>query len=114
MTLISSWVPTTDTFGARLALVRHQMGWNMAEAAKACGVSESTWGGWERDGRSPHGLAQVAAAIARASGCDDVWLMKGKEQTRDYKGPVSTVWAPSARRTPPTRTGNRAPRGRDR
>ena len=31
------WIPE-DTFGSRLALVRQHMGWNMAEAARACDV----------------------------------------------------------------------------
>jgi hypothetical protein len=34
------WVPEL-TFGARLALVRHRMGWNIKEAAAACDLPRS-------------------------------------------------------------------------
>jgi len=48
-----TWVPEL-TFGARLALVRHKMGWNIKEAATSCGLPAQSWRGWEVDGREPH------------------------------------------------------------
>ncbi|QYC54958.1 Cro protein [Arthrobacter phage Popper] len=73
-----SWIPSTDTFGARLALVRWRMGWNQKEAALACGISQPTWRGWELEGRGPRDLADVAARIAARTGVDEYWIMTGK------------------------------------
>ena len=45
------WVPDTSTFGARLALVRQRMGWNLKEAALACQLPQGSWREWELKGR---------------------------------------------------------------
>jgi transcriptional regulator with XRE-family HTH domain len=72
------WIPTDDTFGARLALVRQRMGWgNVKEAAMACGVPAGSWRNWERDGRLPRDLAKIAALIAERTGADCDWLIRG-------------------------------------
>ncbi|GAB2906745.1 hypothetical protein GCM10027047_01200 [Rhodococcus aerolatus] len=81
------WVPTTETFGARLALVRHRMGWNAKEAALACGISQGSWREWELKGRLPRGFAATAAAIAERTGVDDYWLMTGRTNPRPDGGP---------------------------
>ena len=71
-----TWVPDL-TFGARLALVRHRMGWNIKEAAAACGLPAQSWRGWEIDGREPHRLVTIAMTIAGRTGCDYLWLVHG-------------------------------------
>lgn len=73
--LPQNWVPE-DTFGARLALVRQVRGWNVKQAASACGINPQTWANWE-DGTDPRGLDRVARAISRAAGCDYHWLVAG-------------------------------------
>lgn len=69
------WVPK-DTFGARLALVRQRMGWNIREAAIACGQKPQSWSNWEA-GHGCRNMEAVARSIADATGCDYVWLMAG-------------------------------------
>lgn len=73
------FVPRTNTFGARLALIRWQMGWNMKEAALACGFSQQSWRGWELQGHDPRGFADVAERIAERTGVDEYWILTGKE-----------------------------------
>ena len=120
----TSWIPSTRTFGARLALVRWQMGWNVKEAAEACGLKESNWRGWELDGRMPQKLNDVAGAIAMATGANKYWLMDGEKQpdtqTLDYGSapapPATNVIDLTGRRRNRLRPGNRSdstrPRGR--
>lgn len=81
----SAWIPSTATFGARLALVRWRMGWNVKEAAQACDLKESNWRGWELDGRLPHRLNEVAGKIAVTTGVSKYWLIDGEGQPSDYK-----------------------------
>lgn len=69
------WVPT-DTFGARLALIRQANGWNVKEAAEACGLDDQSWRNWEA-GRKPRRMDEIALQIARATRCDYVWLLAG-------------------------------------
>jgi len=73
------FVPRTNSFGARLALIRWQMGWNMKEAALACGFSQQSWRGWELQGHDPRGFAEVAERIADRTGVDEYWILTGKE-----------------------------------
>lgn len=70
------WVPDTSTFGARLALVRWRMGWNVAEAAHECGLLRQNWRLWE-EGREPRQLTKVAMQIAGRTGVDYLWLCHG-------------------------------------
>jgi transcriptional regulator with XRE-family HTH domain len=70
----TSWVPTVDTFGARLALLRHHMGWNAAEAARECGIPVATWRDWETRGQLPRNIRQAALQINAATGAHLVWL----------------------------------------
>lgn len=70
------WVPT-DTFGARLALVRqHLGGWNVTRAADLCGISDQNWARWEKGGDC-RGYTRICRKIADATGCNLDWLMKG-------------------------------------
>ena len=74
----SPWTPE-DTFGSRLALVRNRLGWNMTEAAEHCGTSDQSWRNWEIEGAKPRAMDEVVANIAKATGCDPIWLMFGTE-----------------------------------
>lgn len=81
------WLPV-DTFGARLALVRQQMGgWNLKRAADECEISRANWAKWER-GASPRNMHEVVSMISRRTGVSREWLMWG--------GPLAT---PTAART---------------
>ncbi|WP_142386444.1 XRE family transcriptional regulator [Mycobacterium avium] len=72
------WVPDTSSFGSRLALLRHYMGWNLKEAALACGVPAASWREWELSDRRPRDLFEVCQKIGERTGCDDIWLMTGR------------------------------------
>ena len=74
--IAARWIPTTDTFGARLALVRNAMGWNMKEAADECGINQTSWGNWEQ-GVEPRGLAKAITKIVMRTGVDRDWLLWG-------------------------------------
>lgn len=69
------WVPE-DTFGARLVLLRRQLGMSVEDMAIACGQKPATWSTWER-GASPRGMAAVVASISLATGVSRDWLMWG-------------------------------------
>lgn len=69
-----TWTPDLDTFGARLALLRHYMGWNIAQAARSCGVSESAWRDWELRNGMPRQLQRITMQIHVATGCSAPWL----------------------------------------
>jgi hypothetical protein len=76
-----NWRADGDSFGARLALVRQRLAWgNVREAATECGVPAESWRSWERDGRSPRNLAEVAQKIANRTGCDPAWLALGDQE----------------------------------
>ena len=77
MSTVRDWIPSTSDFAARLVLVRHQMGWNLKEAALACGVKAQSWREWELENRKPRDYEGVCRQISDRSGCDFVWLMTG-------------------------------------
>lgn len=72
------WVPTTDAFGVRLAMIRQLLHWNVKEAAIACGIPPGSWRQWEVFGSIPRDLVGTARAIADASGADMIWIMTGE------------------------------------
>lgn len=78
-TKAESWVPEL-TFGARLALIRHRMGWNVKEAAAACGLPAQSWRGWEIAGHLPRRYVEIAKQIAAATGVDYHWLVFGPDE----------------------------------
>lgn len=91
MTLIDTsitWIPSDDTFGARLAMVRQRFGWNMKEAALACGLPQNSWLDWETRGRTPRNLADVAQKIRERTGADDYWLMTGRRNGEHPSDPI--------------------------
>jgi hypothetical protein len=71
------WIPDTAAFGARLALVRWKMGWNIAEAERECGTTQNLWANWEA-GSMPRQLVEVAGKIAWASKVNRNWLLTGE------------------------------------
>lgn len=74
-TIGESWVPD-DTFGARLAQIRQHFGWNVKEAAFACGIKVQSWRNWE-NGRLPRDYEAACNTIATHTGCDLDWLLRG-------------------------------------
>lgn len=70
------WTANDATFGARLALIRQRMEWNVKEAALACGIPPQSWRTWET-GVMPHGgrYFELCAQIAGTVHCDYGWLV---------------------------------------
>lgn len=71
----SGRVPS-DTFGNRLAVMRHELGLTLEEAADRAGLKRATWRTWEH-GAKPRDMARVVRQIEDAFGYDAVWLMWG-------------------------------------
>ncbi|SIG06991.1 Uncharacterised protein [Mycobacteroides abscessus subsp. abscessus] len=80
MTVQLDWIPDLSTFSSRLAAIRHQMGWNIKEAAVACAIRPSSWREWELSGRRPRGYQEICEEIAKHTGVDYVWLMTGQDR----------------------------------
>lgn len=70
------WTVDDSTFGARLALIRQRMQWNLKEAARECGIPAATWGLWE-NGAMPRRYTEMCRLIANRTGCDYLWLLDG-------------------------------------
>lgn len=75
--LAPNWIPDTSTFGARLALIRWRMGWNIREAERECNITQNLWGGWE-DGKEPRNLIEVVNRIVLRTQVNKVWLLTGE------------------------------------
>ena len=65
-----------DTLGARLELLRRELGWSQRKSAEMTGVPFGTWQGMEA-GRRTVSLDQHVARIVAATGYDRDWLMWG-------------------------------------
>lgn len=76
----TGWIVDTSTFGARLALVRNHMKWNVKEAARECGQAAATWRVWEMEGAQPRDRVSVSKMIATRTGCDFLWLVHGPDR----------------------------------
>lgn len=75
--VVSEWVPT-DTFGARLALIRQQLGgWNVKRIATLCDVDDQSWRNWEKGPGKPRDYPTICRQIANATGANYEWLMVG-------------------------------------
>lgn len=72
-----NWIPDFSTFGARLALIRWRMGWNIREAERECHLSQNTWGNWE-EGALPRDLNSVANRIVLRTQVAKYWLLTGE------------------------------------
>lgn len=66
-----------DTFGARLAVVRQNMRWNVSEAAGECGIKAATWRLWEDTDSLPRNIFDVCSKISRRTGFKYEWLLMG-------------------------------------
>lgn len=75
-TVARDWVPDLESFAARMALVRHAMGWNLKEAAVKCGLAVNAWARYE-EGMRPRDLVNVVEKIATATGVHRSWLAFG-------------------------------------
>ncbi|WP_328465452.1 helix-turn-helix domain-containing protein [Actinoplanes sp. NBC_00393] len=78
------WTMDDSEFGARLALVRQRMRWNIKEAAKECGVPAASWASWEA-GAMPRRYTEVCEKIAQRTGADYLWLMAGSSRPAPRK-----------------------------
>uniref|UniRef100_UPI003017B488 helix-turn-helix domain-containing protein n=1 Tax=Gordonia sp. MMO-8 TaxID=3127886 RepID=UPI003017B488 len=76
---LREWMPTAASFGTRLAMIRQGMGWNVSEAAVACGVTPTTWRKWEFGGSKPRDFMHVTRGIAEATGVSVEWLVFGND-----------------------------------
>jgi transcriptional regulator with XRE-family HTH domain len=66
-----------DTFGNRLALMRHELGLSLDEAADRAGLKRATWRTWEKGLAKPRDMIAVVNNIADAFGYDAQWLAFG-------------------------------------
>lgn len=73
--MTATWIPT-DTFGARLLLLRKQKGLTVEQAAKVCGLATPTWTTWE-NGAHPRDFIRAVSRISEHLGVDRDWLTWG-------------------------------------
>lgn len=76
--LPDNWRTDASEFGARLALIRWQMGWNLKEAAIACGLPAQSWRTWELDRTTPRDIVAISKQISERTRCDYLWLLLGE------------------------------------
>lgn len=100
------WIPDDTDFGARLALVRWRMGWNIKEAAAACGVPAASWRLWELGGAQPRKLMVVGRQISSRTGVNLAWLVDGRELLGSGQTPYSARLADRPRPGRPPNRGN--------
>lgn len=98
MTAQPAWTPE-GTFPERLALIRVHHGWNVKEAALACGIARATWASWEA-GKSPHNYVEVCRKIADAAGVDPLWLISGSLPSGSPGASASSRCTPPSRPLP--------------
>ena len=79
-----------DTFGNRLALVRHELGLTLEEAADRAGMKRATWRTWEKGLAKPRDMVSVVQQVADAFGYDAQWLAFGGSLGRP-EGPQPTT-----------------------
>lgn len=66
-----------DSFRVRIAAIRAERGWNVSQAAMACGLSVENWRKWEKNGRRPQAYEETCRRIADGSGYDRAWIASG-------------------------------------
>jgi transcriptional regulator with XRE-family HTH domain len=95
-TQVAGWRPR-DTFGARLRLIRGELGLDISEAAERCDVPIATWSNWERKAARPRDLLDAVLKIENALRVDRDWLMWGGPL--DRRDPTrADVWTGGDRR----------------
>lgn len=105
--LEQGWTVDDGTFGARLALVRQRMQWNIKEAARECGVPAASWGSWEA-GSLPRRYTEICAQIAERTGASYMWLLTGPKNRPDLAKAMAPylplpVWTTDRGRSPNNR-----------
>jgi len=103
--LNQGWTVDDSTFGARLALVRQRMQWNIKEAARECGIPAASWGAWE-SGAMPRRYTEMCQLIANRTGANFMWLLAGPQG----QGSPATTWAYSQAPIRPISTTSSRPR----
>jgi hypothetical protein len=102
--LEQGWTVDDGTFGARLALVRQRMQWNIKEAARECGVPAASWGTWEA-GSLPRRYTEICAQIAERTGASYMWLLTGprvgRSAIRDPNEPSAFIGHKDDPKRPP-------------
>jgi transcriptional regulator with XRE-family HTH domain len=113
---VVGWTVDDSTFGARLALIRRRMDWNVKQAARECGQSAASWRAWELHDARPRDYLDVCRMIAERTGCDRWWLLTGERQATPNRAtakyPIAIDWI-----TPfglPARPRDNRPTGRPR
>ena len=91
MTVQVDWIPRTEDFATRLVLIRHEMGWNLKEAALACDIRAQSWREWELEHRKPRDYENVCRQISQHSGCNFVWLMTGYVPPNGGGAPAAAI-----------------------
>ena len=94
------FIPRVESFGDRLALLRHRLGLSRKAAAAKCGLDDASWANWERANTRPRDFPQVVQAISDNLGADRDWLMWGHdgeqrspELTSEERAVSSVGWA---------------------
>jgi transcriptional regulator with XRE-family HTH domain len=104
------WTIDDSSFGARLALVRQRMRWNIKEAARECGIPPASWANWEA-GAMPRRYTEMCRLIAQRTGANYLWLIAGPD-SRSI-GPTRylalTRRSPAGRDRPPEQRGSTRP-----
>jgi hypothetical protein len=91
MSVQLDWIPRIEDFATRLVLIRHEMGWNLKEAALACDIRAQSWREWELEHRKPRDYEQICRKISERSGCNFVWLMTGYRPTPPQGGTTGSL-----------------------
>lgn len=79
----TAWIPQVESFGDRLALLRHPLGLSRKAAAEKCGLDDASWAMWERKGVSPRNLDDVVRSISDELHVHRDWLMWGDDAVLD-------------------------------
>lgn len=107
----------SDTFAARLVLVRHFAGrLSIEQAARRCNLNAGNWAHWE-DGRRPRDQVEVARAIAESLDVDFNWVLLGgplsgpRGMPTKRQKPLPREYREQATRPKPGRPNNRPTTG---
>jgi transcriptional regulator with XRE-family HTH domain len=73
------FIPRVESFGDRLALLRHRLGLSRKAAAAKCDLDDASWANWERANTRPRDFPEVVQAISDNLGADRDWLMWGHD-----------------------------------
>lgn len=77
------FIPRVETFGDRLALLRHHLGLSRKAAADKCGLDDASWANWEGGKTRPRDFPRVVEAIHDGLRANVDWLMWGRSDDED-------------------------------